>query len=216
MAKEGIGSIVLFFIIGILTTYGALQTQSKYLAFLGALAWLVFIFSLYFFRDPKREIPSGTNLVLAPGDGKIVEIVTEQENLFIQEKVTRISIFLSVFDVHVNRTPVTGQVGYFNYKRGKFHIASKKSASIENEQTIIGIHTNGVKILVKQIAGFIARRIVCHVREGSVVTAGARIGMIKFGSRVDLAVPKEVKIQVQIGQKVIAGQTIIGKFNENL
>jgi len=194
---------------GIVVT-GAVVTPFWHLTVIAVVSVLLTLLVLYFFRDPERNIPSEANLVLSPADGRVVEICEEVENDYLREKVQRVSIFLSVFDVHVNRIPVSGKVGFFRYKKGSFVQAYKSEASDVNEQTVIGIESGGVKILFKQIAGIIARRIVCHVREGNEVTAGERFGMIKFGSRVDIFLPMNVEVKVVLKQKVKAGESIIG------
>ncbi|HDP98109.1 MAG TPA: phosphatidylserine decarboxylase family protein [bacterium] len=140
---------------------------------------------------------------------KIEEV---EEEIFFKQKVRLISIFMSVLDVHVNRMPIDGRVTYFNYQRGKFHRAFKDDASYENEQTVIGIENPRTRLLFKQIAGIIARRIVCPVREGWKVQKGERFGMIKFGSRVDIFLPNNVNLLVKLNEHVKAGETIIGTY----
>ena len=168
---------------------------------------------MFFFRDPERVIPTDENVILSAGDGKVVEIKDVFEDHFLKSKAKQISIFLSVFDVHINRIPISGKVGYFQYVRGKFVQAYKSIASSENEQTVIGIENDQLKIVVKQIAGILARRIVCHIREGFSVTKGERFGMIKFGSRVDMLLPNHVEILVNVGDKVKGGETVIAKIS---
>lgn len=216
MARDGISVICAVFFAAVVMTIGAKLNHSVIAAGLAALTWVAVVFTLYFFRDPNRPLPTEENAIFAPADGRVVEIVTEFEPLFLKDQVTRVSIFLSIFDVHVNRIPISGTVEFFNYRRGKFLVAYRKQASQENEQTAIGIRSANCQLLFKQIVGSIARRIVCHVREGSKVVAGEKFGMIKFGSRVDIALPKNVKIMVQVGQKVQAGQTIIGTIYEKI
>lgn len=172
------------------------------------------IFNLFFFRDPRRDIPENPDAVLSPADGKVIEIEQEDEQDFFKGKVTRISIFLSVFDVHVNRVPFSGRVEYFRYLRGRFIPAFKEDASWENEQTILGIRDdNDRKVMYKQIAGILARRIACDLREGYMVRAGERMGMIRYGSRVDVFFPQDaVKPGVRKGEKVRGGISILGVF----
>ncbi|MBN2366011.1 MAG: phosphatidylserine decarboxylase family protein [Calditrichaeota bacterium] len=171
-------------------------------------------FNLLFFRDPDRSVPANTDVILSPADGKVIQITEVSENEFFKEKVTRVSIFLSVFDVHVNRSPFSGTVEYFRYKRGSFLPAFKEDASLENEQTAIGIRDDrGRQIMFTQIAGIIARRIVCELREGHQTSAGERMGMIRYGSRADIYFrPEEVELSVKPGDKVQGGETIIGVF----
>ena len=177
-----------------------------------AIFFLLSLFFVFFFRDPERKIPSGENLIISSADGKVI-LIKPFENLdFVGEKGTLVSVFMSVFDVHVNRAPVSGKIKYFKYNPGRFHPAFKDKASLENEQTELGLENEHGKIILKQIAGIIARRIVCKVKPGDSVKAGQRFGMIKFGSRVDLFLPENVEIKVELNQKVKAGETIIGIF----
>jgi len=166
---------------------------------------------IYFFRDPDREIPSETgSLIIAPADGKIVDIVEEQELSFIGGKARRISIFLSVLDVHINRIPASGMVRHVDYRAGEFKVAWHPEASVMNEQSIIGIeHPSGERVLFKQIAGTLARRIVNRLSEGDLVDAGHRFGLIRFGSRMDVIFSVEIPIQVKIGDQVRAGETVL-------
>lgn len=169
------------------------------------------IFSLYFFRDPERITPEGDDLVICPADGTIVDIVDVDEPDFIKGKATRISIFMSPANVHVNRSPVTGVVNYVHYNPGEFQLAWREKASELNEQNSIGVEKGDRKYLVRQIAGYVARRIVCRVQSGTELYAGERFGLIRFGSRVDLFfAPGSVDIKVKSGQAVTAGLTIIG------
>ncbi len=210
MNKEGIGTLIALLVVAVVLTALAVWIPKLYSVLYAAVAWLLVVFTVYFFRDPEREVPQAEGIVVAPADGKIIEISETFEREFLQSTAHKVSIFLSIFDVHVNRIPVDGQVAYFRYRRGAFHAAFRPSASIENEQAVIGIETKHGKVLFKQIAGIIARRIVCNVREGYRVKRGERFGMIKFGSRVDLFLPRDAQLQVQLHQKVKAGTTIIG------
>ncbi len=167
-----------------------------------------------FFRDPDRTPPAGDGLVLAPADGKVVAIVKEPE----EEKegvgaTTRVSIFLSLFDVHVNRSPIKGSVEKVQYQPGKFHAAYREDASQDNEQNEVRLVDSTGKVLnVVQIAGLLARRIICHVKEGETLERGQRFGLIMFGSRVDLFMPPAYKVEIAEGQRVKAGETIIGRL----
>jgi phosphatidylserine decarboxylase len=175
---------------------------------------LICLFNFYFFRDPQRSIPAGDDLILSPADGKVVLIEEVEESEFLKEKVTRVSIFLSVFNVHVNRVPVTGRVSYLKYIEGKFFVAFADKASEQNEQSIIGIEHARGKVLFKQIAGIIARRIVYHLKIGDQVSAGQRFGMIRYGSRVDVYFPKNTTIRVKLNDMVTGGETVLGEFNQ--
>ena len=149
------------------------------------------LFVLFFFRDPDRAIPEGKGIVVSPADGKVIVIKDIYEPAYLKQEVKQISIFLSVFNVHVNRAPIGGAVEVVKYNPGKFHVASVDKASLDNEQTAMLIASGKDKILVKQIAGLIARRIICYARPGDTIKTGERYGLIRFGSRVDLFLPKD-------------------------
>ncbi|MBD3257188.1 phosphatidylserine decarboxylase family protein [candidate division GN15 bacterium] len=172
--------------------------------------------TIYFFRDPERSAPSGAGVLVAPADGKVVAIKGGEGHAFVAEDANRISIFLSIFDVHVNRVPVSGTVAFLNYIPGKFLAAFAEKASLENEQTEIGITTeDNQRVVFKQIAGLIARRIVCRIKTGDSVTTGARMGMIRFGSRVDVFLPPDADIAVNVGDRVVAGQTMLARLHSS-
>ncbi len=192
----------------------ALKFRQPVLIVMAVLTGIFSLFNMYFFRDPERTVPEDPNAILSPADGKVVQITEVREDDFFKAPVTRVSIFLSVFNVHVNRVPISGKVEYFRYLPGKFIAAFNEKASLDNEQTVIGIvDSNGRKVMFKQIAGIIARRIVCILREGHRVTSGERMGMIRYGSRVDVFFrPEEVELKVKKGDKVTGGETIIGVF----
>ena len=165
-------------------------------------------FCLYFFRDPDREVPAGP-VAVSPADGKVVVVKAEGGG-------QRISIFLNVFDVHVNRTPIPGRISEVRYQEGQFLVASKEEASHSNEQNTITVEGNvagkPTRIVFKQIAGLIARRIVCYKKPGDTVAAGERVGLIKFGSRVDVQLGPEWEVAVQVGQRVSAGSSVIARL----
>lgn len=170
---------------------------------------LLFIFTLNFFRDPERVTPVGDGLVVAPADGTVIKVDTVVEDRYLKSDAIMISIFMSPVDVHVNRHPISGTIGYFEYIPGEFFAAFEDKASLKNEQTHIGIENNRGKVFFKQIAGFVARRIVAPLKVGDVAVMGKRFGMIKFGSRVDVYVPKSAEIKVVLNQKTVAGETIL-------
>ena len=163
-------------------------------------------FCLYFFRDPERVIPSGP-VAVSPADGKVVGVCQEAG------AKTRISIFLNIFDVHVNRAPIGGVVSDVRYRKGRFLVASKECASSENEQNTLTVEGNSTRVVFSQIAGLIARRIVCNKKPGDVVAAGERVGLIKFGSRVDVVLGREWDIVVCPGVHVSAGSSILARRN---
>jgi len=184
-----------------------------------AFSVILFFFTLYFFRDPEREIPQNISedTVISPADGKVVLIETikcQDDILFEKDEILyKICIFMSPLNVHVNRIPISGNVSYYQYIKGKYLVAFNHKSSDKNERTVIGItNINGKKIIFKQIAGFIARRIVCTLKTDNEVTAGKRFGMIKFGSRIDLLFNSNAKILTKVGDKVTSGKTIIAEL----
>ena len=179
------------------------------LIWLAGVSGLLLLFVLNFFRDPERVIPNEDRVIVSPGDGKVVEIIEEKDAL-LDEPYRRISIFLNVFNVHVQRTPVAGRIEQVKYNKGKFLNAASHKASLDNEQNAMIIHTGKEKVLVKQIAGLIARRIVCWAKEGDNYKLGQRFGLIRFGSRVDLFLPLNAEIKVSLGDHVSGGSSIIG------
>ncbi len=199
----------------LILTSGALALVALALGWtlIGIILVLVTLAVAAFFRDPERIIPAGENLVLAPADGKVVSIAPASEDGLFKGAATRISIFLSPLDVHINRMPVAGQIAEVNYKRGSFLAAYNAEASERNEQNALKI-INGANhsIGVVQIAGVLARRIVCRVKQGDKLARGARFGLIMFGSRTDTYLPKGCSVDVIEGQRVKGGETILGRF----
>jgi phosphatidylserine decarboxylase len=195
------------FIIPLVILTVALALSS--LLWLAGVSGLLLLFVLNFFRDPERAIPNEERVIVSPGDGKVVEIVEEKDAL-LDEPYRRISIFLNVFNVHVQRAPVAGRIEQIKYNKGKFLNATSHKASLDNEQNAMIIHTGKEKVLVKQIAGLIARRIVCWAKEGDNYSLGQRYGLIRFGSRVDLFLPLNAEIKVSLGDHVSGGSSIIG------
>lgn len=172
-----------------------------------AAPWVVLaLFCLYFFRDPERAIPEGP-VCVSPADGKVVRVLEQADGR------TRVSIFLSIFDVHVNRIPLAGRIRSIRYARGSFRIAHKEAASLDNERNTLVIEPlgGGTPLEVKQIAGLIARRIVCRKREGDAVEKGERFGLIKFGSRVDVLLGAEWAIAVARGDRVAGGSSVLAR-----
>jgi len=177
---------------------------------------VLFMFILFFFRNPKRKIPSqDQNVILSPADGVILQVDEVFEDKFLKDKAVRISIFLSIVNVHLNRSPLQGKVQYRYYRPGKFIPAFKNHASEINEKNYIGIESQGYKIMVCQITGFIARRIKCWVDVGKRLAGGEIIGIIKFGSGTELFIPVGINLLVKKGDKVKAGETIIGTLPSN-
>ncbi len=187
----------------------------------GWLGWMVVavgaailtIFVSWFFRNPSREIPQGSRLVVAPGDGKVIAIDEEFEPRFIKDRSIRVTIFLNVFDVHINRIPCEGAIVDVQYQPGLFLVASKPEATLRNEQNALMIRTvEGAKVLCVQVAGLIARRIVCWISPGDRAVCGERFGLIRFGSRMDTFLPVGTAIKVAVGDHVKGGETILGEL----
>jgi len=190
----------------------ALNRQSWPLWALAAVLTVMALWVAYFFRDPERTGERGARLVIAPADGRVVMITEVDEPAFVHGRATRVSIFMSVFNVHVNRYPVDGIVRYVHYNKGKFLNAAAEKSSLENEQMSVGIESGSNRVLVRQIAGLLARRIVNYSREGEQVTQGERMGIIKFGSRVDVFLPTAAPVRAKVGDLTAAGSTVIAEL----
>jgi phosphatidylserine decarboxylase len=173
-----------------------------------------FIFNLNFFRDPDRTPPNRDDVIVSPADGTVIIIKDIFEEEFVKETSTQLSIFMSPLNVHVNRIPIDGTVGMMNYIKGEYLVASYEKADKRNERTEIGIDSKHGKMMFTQVAGFVARRIVCPLKQGENVIMGNRFGMIKFGSRSDVFAPKKWKLKVKMGDKVTAGETILFELDK--
>jgi phosphatidylserine decarboxylase len=169
------------------------------------------LFMAFFFRDPARKIPSGEGLFVSPADGKVILIKDVHEQDYLKSDTKEISIFMSPLDVHVNRVPCEGRVTFIKHTPGQFLAAYRDDSSMKNENIVMVIEGGSGKVLVKQVAGFLARRAVCRVSVGDVLAQGERYGMIKFGSRLDVYLPKDAMVTVKLGDRVKAGETVIGK-----
>jgi len=207
IASEGYPFIALF---GFITLVFALLGWG----ILTVIMLLLSLFSVYFFRNPERVIPTGENLVIAPADGKVIFVGEVDEERYFKERVTKVSIFMSVFNVHVNRVPCDGKVVEMYYNKGQFVNASYDKASAVNEQAGILLETDkGARILFVQIAGLIARRIVTYPVVGDLLKRGNRYGLIRFGSRVDIYFPKNSNVSITIGEHTVAGETVLGTLS---
>lgn len=192
----------------------AVLTAGAYfiLPWLTLIPGILLLFVAFFFRNPSRSIPAEEGILISPADGRIMDIVEIYEDRYLKSKAIRVSIFLSIFNVHLNRCPMTGTVGYRSYRPGKMLPAFKSHVSEINEKNYVGIENDSLRILVTQITGFIARRIVCWVKLHDRVSRGDIFGLIKFGSCTEIIVPTDVEILVKKGDKVIGGETVIGRF----
>jgi phosphatidylserine decarboxylase len=213
-AREGLAYIAIAALIAVGAFALALNRRSFPLWLLAVTLVLLAVWVAYFFRDPERIGERGDRLVIAPADGKVVLISDVDEPTFVQGRTKRISIFMNVFNVHVNRYPVSGVVKHVDYKRGKFVNAIGEQASLENEQRSVGLEAGQYRVLVRQIAGLIARRIVTYSKEGEHVRQGERMGLIRFGSRVDVFVPASSALRVRVGDLAVSGVTVLAELPE--
>jgi len=200
-----------WFIVGAWAILALLALSGRWLA---AAVWLpIAVWVVAFFRDPEPAGPRGADLILAPADGRVVAVADVDEPSFFGGTATRVSIFMNVFDCHVNRYPTDGTVAYRHYNQGRFLHAAGEKASLDNEQASIGLTTSHGKVLVRQIAGLIARRIVTDHSVGAAVQQGQRLGMIRFGSRVDLFLPRGTRVLVREGDKTRVGLTLVAQWS---
>ena len=207
IAREGYPFIALFAFVTLVFAFLGWVFLTLVLLFLT-------LFSVYFFRNPERVVPEGDNLVIAPADGKVIFVGDVQEDRYFKERVTKVSIFMSVFNVHVNRVPCDGKVVDMYYNKGQFVNASYDKASQSNEQSGILLETDGgAQLLFVQIAGLIARRIVTYPIVGDILQQGSRYGLIRFGSRVDIYFPKSATVTATLGEHTVAGETILGTLS---
>lgn len=209
-AREGLTFILIAVLVAAGAFWLAVARRSWPLWLFAVALTVMALWVAYFFRDPTRSGERGEQLVIAPADGKVVMITEVDEPTFIKERAIRVSIFMNVFNVHVNRYPVNGIVRFVERKAGRFMNAAASEASLENEQTSIGIESGSNHILVRQIAGLIARRIVTDAKVGDHVRQGDRMGLIRFGSRVDVFVPTTTTMRVKVGDATYAGTTVLG------
>ena len=213
IAREGWPFVISSFILSAFLFFGWYVSGNIWLLSAALFATVLTLYMALFFRDPDREIPEGRDIIVSPADGFVVGISEISNHHFLNAPAIQVSIFLTIFDVHVNRIPVSGVVEYVNYKTGKFLSAFKDQASEANEQSEVGLITeSGIKIAFKQIAGLIARRIICKLKNGQSCATGERYGLIRFGSRADLILPLGTKIEIKKGQHVKGGVTIIGRL----
>ncbi len=204
LAPEGYPFLIFF---SILTIIAFFATGGIWIALL---PFILTLFMMYFFRDPERIAPEGDNIFVSPADGKVILIKNVREDQHLKSDAIEISIFMSPLNVHVNRAPCDGVVESVVHTKGKFLSAFKHEASLQNENIAMLLNTRHGKILVRQVAGFVARRAVCRVKPGDILKKGQRYGIIKFSSRLDVYLPKDADIKVKLGDKVKAGETIIG------
>jgi phosphatidylserine decarboxylase len=211
-AREGYPFIGIATVLAVATFALALARRSWAIWLLAIVLTVLALWVAYFFRDPERTGVRGKDIVVAPADGKLIMITEIDEPNFVGGRAKRLSIFMNVFNVHVNRYPVEGAVRYVHYNKGKFLNAAAEKSSLENEQSSVGIESGPHKILVRQIAGLVARRIVTYSRLGQEVKQGDRMGIIRFGSRVDVFLPTDARIRVELGTLTTAGVTVLAEL----
>ncbi|RLC48601.1 MAG: phosphatidylserine decarboxylase family protein [Candidatus Cloacimonadota bacterium] len=206
--------IAILFILLLLFIVNKIVYSHKIISCVFYVFCVLLLFSLFFFRDPERNICQNEKMILSPADGKVIKI-ENVFNGFFNKELSRISIFMSLFNVHINRAPINGKIEFYEYKKGKFFNASFDKASEENEQNFFVLKNDKIQIGVKQIAGIIARRIVFWKELYSELDKGEKFGLIRYGSRLEVYLPKTVEIKVKIGEKVKAGESIIGEIKQN-
>lgn len=211
-AREGLVFIAVAVLVAAAAHALAYSRRSWALWLLAFALTLVALWVAYFFRDPERTGERGPSLVIAPADGRVVMITEVDEPAFLHGRARRISIFMNVFNVHVNRYPISGTVRFLHYNPGKFLNAATEKSSLENEQMSVGLESGTVRVLVRQIAGLVARRIVNYSRDGERVEQGERMGIIRFGSRVDVFLPPSATVKVNVGDRTVAGATVIAEL----
>ena len=205
----GIAAIISFILLAI-----SIFSQNNYVKYpFIILALFVLVFTLNFFRDPERISPTDKNIVVSPADGKVLIIKEVVDERFVNEEAWQVSVFMSPLNVHVNRIPIDGKIDYLKYIKGEYLVAYHDKADVRNERSEIGITSQHGKVLFTQVAGMVARRIVYDLKEGDSVKMGNRFGMIKFGSRVDVIVPKKWKLNVKVNDLTKAGETILFKLD---
>jgi phosphatidylserine decarboxylase len=209
VAREGVIFIVIAWVLALGAIALGLTRHSAIWSIVAILLVVIAVWVVYFFRDPERAGERGENVVVSPADGLVVMITEVDEPSFIATRAIRISIFMNVFDVHVNRYPVNGTVRFLQYNKGKFLHAAHEKASLDNEQMSVGIESGARRLLVRQIAGLIARRIVNYAKVSDAAVQGERMGIIRFGSRVDVFIPPSSAVRVKVGERTVAGTTVL-------
>ncbi len=214
MNREGIPTIAGLAIFSLLVGWFGLTYDFLYLVIMAGISAALTLFSMYFFRDPKRTPPEQDNAVVSPADGKIIAVDDIQEDEFIEGAAKRVAIFMSLFDVHVNYVPFNGVVDLVRFRRGSNVRADLPEASTHNVNILTGLDTARGKLAFKQSTGMVARRLVNYLRYGDNVVTGQKFGIIKFGSRMEVYLPMHAKVKVTVGDRVRAGETIVAEFHE--
>ncbi len=212
--KDCLSLVIIFLLVFFIFVAAYFILYKLFFIYIAIVTLFVIFFTLYFFRNPDRKIRYKNGQILSPADGKVLSINKQKEKLYLKSKAYRIVIFMNIFNVHRNRIPMTGKVEYLKYKPGKFFAAFRREIEDVNEQMIIGIRNRNTKILFKQIAGLIARRVVCLLKKGDRVKAGELFGMIKFGSALIVYIPEKFKLKVKEGEKVVAGISVLASLKK--
>ena len=213
IAKDGFKFIIYTGVVFLVLMFCAIQFDFFLFTILVYCLGFLFVFNFFFLRDPERQTPEGDSIIISPADGKVIKIAEVEEPVYFKGKAMLISVFMSVLNVHVNRIPISGEVDYIDYKKGHYLAAFNDKATDINEQSMIGIRGEKGKVYFKQIAGVLARRIIYHLKLNEIVRSGERFGLIRYGSRLDVYVPVDAKIKVQLKQKVRSGVTILAEFS---
>lgn len=214
ISKEGYPLFIGLICFALIFAYSGFTLGNSFMIFLFAVDIALFLAVLFFFRDPRRLPPPEKNVIVSPADGKVIDIKTVQEPTYLKQRVNRIDIFLSLFDVHMNYIPCSGKIDYIHYQRGKNLAAYKPEASSRNQQVFFGLLTSWGKMAFKQAAGMVARRIVWYVKMDQTVRTGDKFGMIKFGSRLEVYLPPGITIKTQKGDRLRGGTSVIAEINE--
>jgi len=206
MVRDGYKFVIPLLVLTILFVVLRLAIPAAVFLIFAAVFFILTAFVAFFFRNPTRRVPNGENLIVSPADGKVVKIARDADGN------QTLCIFLNIFNVHVTRAPIECAVEHFEYKRGKFKVAFDEEASRVNEQNIVTFAGAKVRLVVKQVAGLIARRVICWKKKGDALQRGELFGLIRFGSRVDVIMPAKVNIRVKVGDKVRGGSSVIGEY----
>ena len=211
--KEGKKFLTVLLIVLVIINTSMFLTEQSLFILISTISVFTFLFFLQFFRDPNIKKTLDDNKIVSPANGKVVFIGEAEEGEYFKKKKLQISIFMSPFDVHINRHPISGEIKYYKYHKGKYLVAWHPKSSTKNERTTTVIENNKIKLLVRQIAGLVARRIINYSKVGSKVDQASQLGFIKFGSRADVFLPLDFKPSIKVGQKTIAGVTELGSLD---
>lgn len=211
--KEGKKFLIVLFIVLVIINASMFLTGQPFFVLSSVISFFTFLFFLQFFRNPNIKKTLGENKIVSPANGKVVFIGEAEEGEYFKKKKLQISIFMSPFDVHINRHPISGEIKYYKYHKGKYLVAWHPKSSTKNERTTTVIENSKIKLLVRQIAGLVARRIINYSKVGSKVDQASQLGFIKFGSRADIFLPLDFKPSIKVGENMVAGVTELGRLD---